>query len=233
MKILEIFSRKVLVGHRGHPAKELENTLESIESAIKHGADIVEVDIQKTKDGVLVLSHDESLVRTFGIDQNIRESLWEDLRRVNKDGYRLARLDEALDLVNGRVGMFLEIKHPEDTEEVLRLLEEKKATEWTAIISFYPEALKMVKGKVATGLVYAKPPGMIPEAKKLGCSLVLPKYPLATQKAVDFAHKLKLKVVAWTVNDVNKAKELFERGVDAIATDDIELLRSIFYSYAG
>jgi len=61
MKLLELFSKKVLVGHRGHPAKELENTLESIESAIKHGADIVEVDIQKTKDGVLVLSHDESL----------------------------------------------------------------------------------------------------------------------------------------------------------------------------
>ena len=225
MKLLELFSKKVLVGHRGHPAKELETTLESIESAIKHGADIVEVDIQKTKDGVLVLSHDESLEKTYGVSKNIRESLWEDLKGVHKDGYRLARLDDALDLVKGRVGMFLEIKHPEDTRDVLKLLEEKKASDWTALISFYPEALEIAKGKVATGLVYAKPPGMIPEAKKLGCSLVLPKYSLATQKAVDFAHKLKLKVVAWTVNDVNKAKELFERGVDAIATDDVLALR--------
>lgn len=225
MNLLDLFSKKVLVGHRGHPAKELENTLESIESAINNGADIVEVDIQKTKDGVLVLSHDESLERTYGVSKNIRESLWEDLKGVYRDGYRLARLDEALDLVEGRVGMFLEVKHPEDTKEVLRLLEEKKAIDWTALISFYPEALEMAKGKVVTGLVYAKPPGMIPEAKKLGCSLVLPKYPLATQKAVDFAHRLKLKVVAWTVNDVDKARELFERGVDAIATDDVFALR--------
>ncbi|MFN4319878.1 MAG: glycerophosphodiester phosphodiesterase [Aquificaceae bacterium] len=225
MKLLEIFSKKVLVGHRGHPAKELENTLESIESAMKFGADLVEVDIQRTRDGVLVLSHDESLERVYGVKANIRESLWEDLKGVHKDGYSLARLEEALDLVKGRVGMFLEIKHPEDTEDVLRLLEEKGALDWTALISFYPEAIEMAKGKITTGIVYAKPPGMIPEAKRLGCALVLPKYTLATQKAVDFAHKLRLKVIAWTVNDVDKARELFQRGVDGVATDDVLAIR--------
>ena len=71
---------------------------------------------------------------------------------MHKDGYRLARLDDALDLVKGRVGMLLEINHPEDTRDELKLLEEKKASDWTALISFYPEALEIAKGKVATGL---------------------------------------------------------------------------------
>lgn len=216
---------RFLVGHRGIPELELENTLQSIQKAIELGARVVEVDLQKTKDGVLVLSHDDNLKRTFGVDINIRETDWENLKKVEKDGYSLARLEEALELVSGRVGMFLEIKHPEDSKKVLEIVESLKAQDWTAIISFYPQTLEEVKGKITTGLVYSKPPGMIPEAKKLGCRFVLPKYPLATQKAIDFAHRLKLKVVAWTVNEPQKAKELFERGVDGVATDNVYKLR--------
>lgn len=226
MLILEKLSKRALVGHRGIPAKELENTLQSIHRAIELGADIVEVDIQRTEDGVLVLSHDENLKRTFGLDVNIREASWEELAKISKDGYRLARLEEALELVGGKVGVFLEVKHPEDADAVREVVEGAKAKDWIAVISFYPEALEPLKGRLMTGLVYAKPPGSIPEAKKLGCSLVLPKYSLATQRAIDFAHRLKLFVVAWTVNEPQKAKELFERGVDGVATDDVESLRA-------
>ncbi len=222
--------RKFLVGHRGIPALELENTLQSIQKAIELGADVVEMDIQRTRDGVFVLSHDDNLKRTFGVDINISESLWEELRNLEKDGYRLARLEKALELVGGKVGMFLELKHPEHAQEVYKKVLEQRAEDWVAIISFFPSALEVLRGKITTGLVYSKPPGMIPEAKKLGCLFVLPKYGLATQKAVDFAHRLRLKVVAWTVNDPQKAKELFERGVDGIATDNVKKLKDILLS---
>lgn len=214
-----------LVGHRGVPELELENTLQSIEKAIELGAHVVEVDIQRTRDGVFVLSHEDNLLRVFGVGLNIRDASWEEVAKVQKNGYRPARLEEAFELVKGKVGLFLEIKHPEDAEGVYKKVLEYKAEEWTAIISFYPQALEVLRGKITTGLVYSKPPGMIPEAKKLGCLFVLPKYGLATQKAVDFAHRLKLKVVAWTVNDPQKARELFERGVDGIATDNIKKLK--------
>jgi glycerophosphoryl diester phosphodiesterase len=75
----------VIVGHSGYPNKELENTLPSIEAAIEHGADIVEVDIQSTLDGILVISHDESLERTFGVSVNIRESVWKDIKKIKKE----------------------------------------------------------------------------------------------------------------------------------------------------
>ncbi len=221
---------KFLVGHRGIPALELENTLQSIQRAIELGAHVVEMDIQSTRDGVFVLSHEDNLKRTFGVDINIGESLWEDLRNLEKDGYRLARLEEALELVGGRVGVFLELKHPEHAQKVYTKVLEHRATDWTAVISFFPSALEELRGKIATGLVYSKPPGMIPEAKKLGCAFVLPKYPLATQKAIDFAHRLRLKVVAWTVNEPQKVRELFERGVDGVATDNVELMRKVLFS---
>lgn len=225
MLVLEKLSKRAIVGHRGVPALELENTLPSFERAIELGADIVETDVQRTKDGVLVLSHDESLERTFGIGVNVRESTWEDLKGIKKGGYTLARLEEAFDLVNGRAGMFVEIKHPEDTPHVLELIEKKGVKDWVAVISFHLEVMEELKGKLVTGLVYSRPPGMIPEAKKVGCKFVLPKYMLATQKAVNFAHRLKLYVVAWTVNDPIKAEELWDRGVDGIATDDVRLLK--------
>ncbi len=214
-----------LVGHRGVPELELENTLQSIEKAIELGAHVVEVDIQRTRDGVFVLSHDDNLLRVFGVGLNVRDASWEEVAKVQKNGYRPARLEETFELVKGKVGLFLEIKHPEDAEGVYKKVLEYKVEEWTAIISFYPQALEVLRGKITTGLVYSKPPGMIPEAKKLGCLFVLPKYGLATQKAVDFAHRLKLKVVAWTVNDPQKARELFERGVDGIATDNVKKLK--------
>ncbi|MEJ5339419.1 MAG: glycerophosphodiester phosphodiesterase [Aquificaceae bacterium] len=229
MSLFESLER-FLVGHRGIPALELENTLQSIQRAIELGAHVVEVDLQRTKDGVFVLSHDDDLQRVFGVSIKVRESSWEELSKVHRDGYRLARLEEALELVNGRVGMFLEVKHPEDAKAVLDVVESFQATGWTAIISFYPAALEAVRGRITTGLVYAKPPGMIPEAKKLGCTFVLPKYPLATQKAVDFAHRLRLKMVAWTVNEPEKVMELFERGVDGVATDHVGLMRKVLFS---
>lgn len=227
MLILDILSKKAVVGHRGIPALEVENTIPSIEKAIDLGADIVEVDVQRTLDDVLVLSHDESLERTFGVDVNVREKRWEELKEVKRGGYSLARLEEALDLAKGRAGMFVEIKHPEDTPYVLDLIERENVKEWVAVISFHLEVAEKLKGKLITGLVYSRPPGMIPQAKKAGCKMVLPKYMLATQKAVNFARRLKLFTVAWTVNDPEKAKELWNRGVDGIATDDVRLLKGV------
>ncbi len=226
MLVLELLSEKAVIGHRGIPALELENTIPSIEKAIQLGADIVEVDVQKTRDGVLVLSHDENLKRTFGVDVNVREVSWSELKDIRKNGYYLARLEEAFEVVDGEAGMFVEIKHSEDTSDVLRLIEEKGVKDRVAVISFHLEVVEELEGRLTTGLVYWKPPGMIPQAKKAGCKIVLPKYMLATQKAVDFAHRLKLLVVAWTVNDSEKAKELWNRGVDGIATDDVRALKA-------
>ncbi len=73
-----------LVGHRGVPELELENTLQSIEKAIELGAHVVEVDIQRTRDGVFVLSHDDNLLGVFGVGLNIRDASWEEVAKVQK-----------------------------------------------------------------------------------------------------------------------------------------------------
>ncbi|AFA39849.1 Glycerophosphoryl diester phosphodiesterase [Pyrobaculum oguniense TE7] len=220
MDILDILKRRAVVGHRGYPVKELENTLPSLEAAIKSGADIVEADVQMTADGVVVLSHDDTLERTFGVFLNVRTATWEEVRRVTKG--RVPSLREALELVAERAGVFVEVKHPEDAAAVWRVIKEAGAARWAAVISFHDQALAQVEGY--KGLVYAKPPGRVLDAKKLKCHIVLPRYTLATEKAISLAHKLGLYVVVWTVNDPATAAELWKRGVDGIATDDVEAI---------
>jgi len=224
MDILELLRRRVVVGHRGFPRRELENTLPSIEAAINSGADVVEVDVQVTADGVPVLSHDDNLGRTFGIPLNVRSATWGEVRKVERGRYRVPTLREALELVAGRVGMFVEVKHAEDAPKVVEVIREVGAERWVAVISFHEEAVAGIS--LYKGLVYAKPPGKITEAKKLGCHMVLPQYRLATEKAIAFAHRLGLYVVAWTVNDPAAAVRLWGAGVDGIATDDVETIKT-------
>ncbi|WP_425277006.1 glycerophosphodiester phosphodiesterase [Pyrolobus fumarii] len=222
-KVLKALTRKpfAVIGHRCAAGEALENTLSALERALEAGVDIVEVDVQVTKDGVPILLHDESLTRIAGIDINVRSSTWSEIQRVTlPDGERLATLTEFLEAIRGRIPALIEIKHVEDTRIVVDHL--TGLEEWIAIISFHDEALRLAKRlnpKLVTGLIYARPPGRILDAKRVGASIVLPRYNLATEKAVNFAHRLGLRVIAWTVNDEMTAITLYKRGVEGIATD--------------
>ncbi len=220
-KVVEALSRKAVVGHRGFPLKKPENTIASFIAAVEAGADIVEMDVWATADGVVVVVHDD-VVKTPGGTLRIKEARWPDLSTYRIGGEPIPTLEDALRAVAGRAGAFVEIKDVEAAELVGDVIKRVGATSWAAAISFHEEALAPLKGLIPLGLIYAKPPGRIADAKRLGLDFVLPQYRLATAKAVDFAHRLGLKIVAWTVNNEKTMEELWSRGVDGIASDDVE-----------
>ena len=222
--ILEILDRKpfAVIGHRGASGYVLENTIPSIERSIKLGVDIVECDVQLSSDGVPVVFHDEDLKRLGGISKKISELSLDEIKKIDLNGYRIPTLEEVLDVTSDKVGLFIEVKDPNATNKVVDLLVEKDILDQVAIISFHDEVLKTVKrinNKVITGLLYFKPPGRIFEAKKMGAKIVLPRYNIATKKANDTAHRLKLKVATWVVNTISLAEKMYKNGVDAMATD--------------
>ncbi len=230
MEIVERFSVRpfAIIGHRGAKGRKPENTLAAFKYGIESGADIVECDVRKTRDGKLIILHDDNFKRLAGIDISPREVDFSYIREnIRIEGEPVALLEEVIDVTKGKVGLAIEIKEPDTIDEVIRLVEEKEAVERVAIISFYEDALKRAKDlnkKLITGIIYLRPPGKIIEAKKMHAEVVLPMYRLATEKAVAFAHRLKLKVAVWTVNDEETAKEMFERKVDAMASDYPDLL---------
>ena len=89
-------------------------------------------------------------------------------------------------------------------------------------VSFSAESLTTIKNRRPSahiGFIYMKPSDGIVLAKRIGCEVVLPFYRLATEKAIAFAHRLKMLVVAWTVDDVKIAELLKRSGVDGIASN--------------
>lgn len=100
--------RKGVVYHRGkHDRNIRENTIEAIKGAIKDGL-AVEIDVRLSKDKKVVLSHDDSLKRVFGIDKNISECNYEEICRLSKNEIPLLR--DVLDLVDDKIGLMIEIK---------------------------------------------------------------------------------------------------------------------------
>ena len=230
MKIKELLTKKPfgIVGHRGARGVKPENTISAIEYGINAGVDIVEIDVRRTKDGKLILLHDLDFKRFTGRAIKPSELELEFIKEnIKIDGEPVATLDEALEFVNGKAGIFIEIKEPITTDDVLALILKHNALSWTAVISFYDEALKTAKQllpSITTGLIYMKPPGRIFDAKKLEADFVLPYYKIATEKANYTAHKLGLQVVVWTINDEETALEMLKRKADVMATDYPQML---------
>ena len=100
-------ARPWVVAHRGGSALGPENSLELFQKALELGVDAIELDIHQSADGHLMVIHDISLKRTHGVDKRVDE-----LDLAALQGYGVPTLQEAIDLVDGRCVLVVEVKHP-------------------------------------------------------------------------------------------------------------------------
>ena len=122
-------SSVIVVAHRADWRSFPENSLEAIQSSIDMGVDMLELDVQRTKDGVLILMHDHKLDRTTTGQGNIAETTWEEISKLNlKDhkgevtGYKVPKLEDALLLCKDRIMINLD-KADRYFDEVFALLD--------------------------------------------------------------------------------------------------------------
>src|SRR5438034_11529438 len=98
------------IGHRGAAGHAPENTLLSLRKAVELGVDIVEFDVQRTRDGELVLLHDKRVDRTTDGKGYVRDFSFQELRRLDAGlGQRIPTLREAIDAVRGSAQLMIEI----------------------------------------------------------------------------------------------------------------------------
>ena len=110
-----------IIGHRGARGLAPENTIASIEKAIKLGVDAVEIDVRMTKDNVAVLHHDPAVIDPSGAEMTIKHATYAELLRHKPD---LAPLDHAIRVIGHRCSLIIEIKpgeKPAKTIEIIRL----------------------------------------------------------------------------------------------------------------
>jgi len=154
--------RILVVGHRGAEGVAPENTWPALEAGYRAGADLLELDVQLTRDGQPVLFHDFSLVPKLGDPRWLRDLDWDEVRALDVGrwfgpafaGQRIPRLDEVLDWARGRVALQLDLKHGfvEDDDDrlemaVLDLLEALDLARQVVIWSWDRVALARVRAR--------------------------------------------------------------------------------------
>jgi glycerophosphoryl diester phosphodiesterase len=106
--------RRILrIGHRGAAGHASENTIAAIQEGISLDVDYIELDIQRTRDGCLVVMHDQFVDRTTNGTGRVSDLTWEELRLLDAgNGEHIPSLEAALAAANGRAGVMLEAKTP-------------------------------------------------------------------------------------------------------------------------
>jgi glycerophosphoryl diester phosphodiesterase len=243
-----------IIAHRGASHDAPENTVASFKLGWQQHADADETDIWPTKDGKLIISHDENTKRITGVEKKIPRETFADLRALDAGawkgpqwkGEKLATLDEALATMPAGKRFFIEIKPGPEALPVLmpelkRVLAAsgRKHSE-LVIIAFSLEVARVAKEKLPTLKVYwlydwkkdkdtdatFSPDELIAKAK----AAKLDGLDLSFKGPIDatYVKKVKdagLKFYAWTVDDAVEAKKLVAFGVDGITTNRPQWLR--------
>jgi len=217
------------VGHRGARAYEIENTLESFKKALELGANAVELDVRQSRDGKLVLSHDETLKRVFGNDVTVSQATLKELKQLTAS--KILTLGEALRFLDSKVDKILvELKETGYEKKVLDVILREKLLDRAIAVSFHEDALAAMRGlhkRIETGIIYARFKNPVDAARRLGAGYLLPLYRFVHTRDIEKAHEHNLKVIVWTINTPKEARDYSAKGVDGIASDKPDIFEGI------
>ncbi|MBD3196277.1 MAG: hypothetical protein GF317_14560 [Candidatus Lokiarchaeota archaeon] len=240
-RVINISENIILIGHRGANKEAPENTLKSFRKAIELCADYIEFDIHLSKDGKIVIIHDENTLRTTGYDGLIKEMNLSELKKLDcGEGEKIPTIQELINIAKNKIGLQIEIKATGLTEKLINILDSERLLESTIISSFNHEELQKIKKlepslKISTLVpINSKWPTEWNSKKELidktyenGYYGIHPHYKLVDKKFIEYVHKLGLIVIPWTVDSRRVLKHLVNEGVDGIITNDIQKAKDI------
>jgi glycerophosphoryl diester phosphodiesterase len=140
----------------------------------------------------------------------------------------LRSFKKALDFLDKKVKIVIELKETGYEEKVLAAVHQNALEKNVVIVSFKEEALRKAKdldSQVETGLIYVKHKNPVKAALDLKASYLLPLYRFTHTANVQKAHENGLKVIVWTINKPEEAAEYQKKGVDGIASDKPDILK--------
>jgi glycerophosphoryl diester phosphodiesterase len=241
-------SLPLVVAHRGASIAHPENTLPSFEAAIAAGADVVELDVRLSADGVPIVMHDAEVSRATDGHGWVHEITLEELKALDASGgtgppAEVATLREVLELASGRAGVDIEVKNipgepsfDSPAERILVATLRELATvgfEGDVLISSFNmitiERSRELAPHLETGFLtvaLVEPSAALVYAKGAGHAWVLPNRDALLRAGEEFvreAHEAGVRVGTWTVDEEETLRTLFGWGVDAVASNDPEL----------
>ncbi len=233
-----------VIGHRGAAGYAPENSLESIKTAADLGVKWIELDVKLTKDEVPIIFHDDSLDRTTNAHGNVKDMLFEDIKQLecgswygeSFSGIAIPSLEEVIELlINLDLGLNLEIKacegrEVETAEVALDLLSHYWDNHDNLLISSFSHVSLQTAMDVANdwhrGFLME---GEIPENWKdladfLDVSTINIDGNKVTKEQVEEFMEFEKPILAYTINDPMKARELQRWGVDGFFSDTPDII---------
>lgn len=226
----------VAVAHRGDPYRHRENTLPSLRSALRAGADAVEIDVRLTRDGVPVLLHDPTLKRLWGHRDPVAGLTAERLRRLTADG--VPTLHDALTAVtkHGTARALLDLTAADQAAAAVAAVRDAGAESW-AYYCGGAAAMSAVRqhdpaAEIAlTWTTSALPAqGLLDAVRPRWINL---RFGLVDRPLVRWAHERDLLVAAWTADLRRTMARLVALRVDSITTNRVDVLRELLDGPAG
>ena len=224
--------------HRGDTSNAPENSLPALISAIDKGFQVVELDVQLTKDGVAVLNHDSDLRRMTGLKKRVADMNFNEVQQLyigmDANGYpiHIPSLSSVLAEAQGRIKLLLDLKPngaPSEAlaEEVVRLIKEAGVEEEVRVQSFDGEVLGRIRElapeiKIGRILFFA-----LGDLSVLDVDFYTIEQVMLTDFLVNQAHADGREVWVWTVNSRRDMKEVLKYPIDGIITDYPETAQSM------
>jgi glycerophosphoryl diester phosphodiesterase len=213
-----------IIAHRGDSADRPENTLASFASALEVGADLVEFDVQLSRDGHVVIIHDPTMDRTTTGSGRVVDLALAEIRAVSAGypqrfgsayvGERVPTLAEALAFLRERSRVMIELKPDAVTADAEGGIEARTIAEVrragmekdVALISFSRKALERCRElapEILRGHLFhqATPDEIVAGAKAVGCELVMPEKTILSLQLRDRCREASLRVATWVVDD--------------------------------
>jgi glycerophosphoryl diester phosphodiesterase len=232
----------LVIAHRGASADAPENTLPAFELALRQGADMIELDVQRSADGVLVVFHDDTTERWDGRKRLATSCTLAELRALDIGGARVATLAEACAFAREHsMQLNVEIKGLGIGAEVAQMLRAERIEDLVLISSFEAGALReiaMASPQLPRAYlmgndtyrpdVRLREAWPIPALRKHGARAWHPycQLPLLTQIIPRVRHA-GYQVNVWTVDDIAEMRRLIALGVDGIITNRPDVLRGV------
>ena len=220
-----------VMGHRGAGGLAPENTMAAIEQAIAFGADWVEIDVQETVDGDVVVVHDSDFMKLAGVNLKVWDGTLAEIQQIDVGrrfdpaiaGERVPTLRQVLEACRDKVGVNIELKdygHGQRLEErVAAIVEDCGMQQQTISMSLKPEVVKRMKAlrpEWTVGLLMSLSVG---DASSLEADFLAVNSRFVSRGLVHRVHQAGKQIFAWTTNDAVSMSTMISRGVDGVITD--------------
>ena len=229
-----------VIAHRGFSKVAPENTLSAFKAAIDAEADVLELDVHRTKDGQVIVMHDNDVNRTTNGEGEIGDMTLGQLKQLDAGGWfspafqgeRVPTLDEVLSLAKGRANVMIEIKDktPDLPRLVHQSIERFQMRQEVFVSSFYQApigAMRSLVPNLAIGALITPLQNPSKRAQHVKASMAQAHHKSIDAQDVKTAHAAGLRVHVWTVNAPADMARLAMVGVDGIITDDVATCQQV------